>query len=74
MHRKEVEMSKKKINKSTWSIRRAKIIELEESYPILKDILKVNRALESFTLTNRDDEIHESNFLWLEKKLMEMSK
>ena len=67
-------MSKKKINRSTWSIRRERIIKLQESYPVLRDILKVNRALESFTLTNIDDNVHESNFLWLEKKLIEMSK
>lgn len=74
MHEKEAKMSKKIINKSTWSIRRARIIELQDSYPVFRDILKVNRALESFTLTHIDDNVHESNFLWLEKKLIEMSK
>jgi hypothetical protein len=64
----------KNINKSTWSIRRAKIVELQKKYPILRDILDVNRALESFTLTHRDDKVHDSNFDWLEKKLIEMSK
>lgn len=64
----------KKIYKSTWSERRARIIELQEKYPVLIDILKINRALESFTLTRIDDNVHESNFLWLEKKLIEMSK
>ena len=67
-------MSKKIVNKSTWSERRARIIELQKKYPVLRDILKINRALESFTLTDRDDAVHESNFIWLEKELIEISK
>ena len=64
----------KKIYKSTWSERRARIIELQEKYPVLIDILKINRALESFTSTGRDDALHESTFVWLEQELIEMSK
>ena len=74
MYKTEVKMSKKIKNKSTWSIRRARIIELQKKYPVLGDVLKINRALESFTLTHMDDAAHESNFDWLEKELIKMSK
>lgn len=62
------------INKSSWTERRAKLIGLQITYPILKDILQIQNVLTSFTFTQRNDEIHETNFIWLENKLKEMSK
>jgi hypothetical protein len=61
-------------NKSSWTERRARLVELQKNYPIFKDILKINRLINTFTFTQRSDEIHEANFIWLENKLKEMSK
>ena len=60
-------------NKSSWTERRERLIELQRIYPILKDVLKIHKVLNTFTFTKRSDEIHEANFEWLEDKLKEMS-
>lgn len=61
-------------NESTWTERRARLVELQKNYPIFKDILKINRLINTFTFLQRSDEKHEENFVWLENKLKEMSK